>query len=184
MKARILAAVILASCSFASGATITLSISPGSTNVITGQSVDFALLISGHTQGIAPSVGAFDLTVGFDQNLLMPTGVVFGPFLGNPGLFEALTSSSLSLSQVNVAEVSLLSSTTLDALQPASFPLATLTFTAKASGVAALAFTAGVVDDTFGNKLASIPEPRTFWVVALAALRFIVGRMRRQGTAV
>jgi hypothetical protein len=183
MKARILAAVILASCSFASGATITLSISPASTNVITGQSVDFTLLISGHTQGTAPSVGAFDLTLGFDQNLLMPTGVAFGPFLGNP-LFEALTSASLSLSQVNVAEVSLLSSTTLDALQPASFPLATLTFTAKASGVAALAFTAGVVDDTFGNKLASIPEPRTFWVVALAALGFIVGRMRRQGTAV
>jgi hypothetical protein len=176
MKPPILAALILGSLRFASGATIDLSIAPPSTSVVTGQTVSFALLITGHTPGIAPSVGAFDLTVGFDQALLTPNAVAFGTFLGNPALFEAATSSVIMPSAVNVAEVSFLSSTALDALQPATFSLATLTFTAKASGTAMLTFTGGVVDDTFGNKLVSIPEPRTLWAIALPVLGMILGR--------
>jgi hypothetical protein len=173
-------AFVLGSCWSASGATITLSIlPPPPISVTNGQSVSFMLEISGHTPGNAPSVGAFDLTVGFNPNLLMPTGVVFGPFLGNAGLFEALESSTIMSNQVNVAEVSLLPSTSLDTLQPAAFSLATLSFTAKASGTASLGFTAGVVDDAFGNKLTSIPEPDTLWVVASAGLALLARRRLR-----
>jgi len=157
--------LILGSCWSSSGAMITLSILPPPISVTTGQSIDFMLQISGHTPGAAPSVGAFDLTVGFDQTLLTPTAVAFGPFLGNTALFEALTSSSLMPSQVNVAEVSLLPSTTLDALQPATFSLATLTC-------------AGIVDDAFGNKLASVPEPGALWLVALPVLALVIGCRR------
>jgi hypothetical protein len=170
--------LILGSCWSSSGAMINLSILPPPISVTTGQSIDFMLQISGHTPGAAPSVGAFDLTVGFDQTLLTPTAVAFGPFLGNTALFEALTSSSLMPSQVNVAEVSLLPSTTLDALQPAIFSLATLTFSAKKSGTASLGFTAGVVDDAFGNKLASVPEPGALWLVALPVLALVIGCRR------
>ena len=176
---RAVLALVLGSCWSASGATITLSILPPPISVTSGQSVSFMLEISGHTPGSAPSVGAFDLTVGFDSNLLMPTGVVFGPFLGNPGLLEALESSTIMFNQVNVAEVSLLPSTSLDTLQPAAFSLATLSFTAKVSGTASLGFTAGVVDDAFGNKLVSIPEPDTLWVVASAGLALLARRRLR-----
>src|SRR5579871_5146363 len=177
MKLSILV-LILASRWSALGATITLSIIPPPISVSTGQSVNFVVQISGHTPGIAPSVGAFDLTIGFNPNLLSPTSVVFGSFLGDPGLLESLVSSSIMTSQVNVAEVSLLPSTSLDALQPATFSLATLTFVAKASGTASLGFTAGVVDDAFGNKLASIPEPGSPWVVSLPLLVLAIGRRR------
>jgi hypothetical protein len=176
MKLAILAVLILGSWRLSSGATINLSIAPSSASVVTGQTVNFDLLITGHTPGVAPSVGAFDLTVGFNQALLSPTSVAFGTFLGNPVLLEALTSSVITSSSVNVAEVSLLSPTALDALQPATFSLATLTFSAKASGTAALVFTGGVVDDAFGVKLAEIPEPRTLLVVALPVLGLILGR--------
>lgn len=173
-----LLALLLGSCWSASGAVIGLAVVPASMSVVTGQSLDFNLQISGHVPGSAPSVGAFDLTVAFDGALLTPTAETFGPFLGDPTLLEALTSSMTTATTVNVAEVSLLSPTSLDVLQPASFSLATLTFTAKTSGTAALTLMGGVVDDAFGNKLVSIPEPRTLGIVGLMVLGLIVLRLR------
>ena len=60
---------------------------------------------------------------------------------------------------VEFAEISLLSPTELDALQTSAFSLGTLSFTALGSGTASFSFSAGVVDDGFGKKLAAISEP-------------------------
>jgi hypothetical protein len=75
------------------------------------------------------SLGAFDISVGFDSSALSFTSYSLGGFLGDLGLFEAIDSSAGDTgAAINVGEVSLLSVADLDALQPAEFTLATLTF--------------------------------------------------------
>jgi hypothetical protein len=74
---------------------------------------------------------------------------------------------------VEFAEISLLSPTELDALQTSAFSLGTLSFTALGSGTASFSFSAGVVDDGFGKKLAAISEPPPFLLLATALLALI-----------
>jgi hypothetical protein len=134
---------------------------PSSEGVTGGQTVNVAIDIFG--LGNPPSVGAFDLSVAFNPSLLAPaaTPVTFGPYLGDPGI-TALAAFTLSPGAVEFAEVSLLDSPSLDSLQATqngNFALGTLSFRALNSGTATFAFTTGVVDDAFGNKLVAIPEP-------------------------
>jgi hypothetical protein len=91
--------------------------------------------------GGPPSLGAFDLDVSFDPSVLLPLDVAFGPFLGDPSLLEALTDFNFFPGLVDLAEVSLLLPEELDALQRASFPLATLVFDRIGVGEERLAFT-------------------------------------------
>ena len=65
-------------------ATILLSLVPSSATVTTGNTVNVNVSISGLSN--PPSVGAFDLDVGFNPAILSPTTVTFGSFLGEPVL--------------------------------------------------------------------------------------------------
>lgn len=161
---------------------VTLSFVP-SNPVLTalGQSVAIDVVVSGVMR--PPSVGAFDLDVTYDASMLSPGDVVFGPFLGDASLSETLTDITFSPGLVDFAAVSLLPSTDLDALQPDSFRLATLQFTATGYGASLLTFTQTIVDDAFGAKIenttnigriTSIPEP-SGWVllaIGLAAIAY------------
>ena len=158
---------------------ISLDLVPSSVTVVAGYSLSVAVVISGLVAGGPPSVGAFDLTVSFNPAILSPTGVTFGLFLGNPGLLEALTGFNFLAGLVEFAEVSLLSPSDLDALQPASFTLATLSFTALASGTTILSFSEIIVDDAFGNKLLPVPEPGSL-VLMGASLVWLGARAWRQ----
>ena len=88
------------------GGTVSVTIVPPSQSVAQGQPVTVDVDVSG--LGNPPSVGAFDLTVSFDPALLLPTGVIFGSFLGDPTIPTALTDFTLSTSAIEFAEVSLL----------------------------------------------------------------------------
>jgi len=158
---------------------ISLDFVPAFQTVATGQSVVVDLVISGLAR--PPSVGAFDLDVSFDPSILTPVDVVFGPFLGDPLLFEAITGFSFPPGIVDLAEVSLLLPSELDSLQPSSFSLATLYFTASGDGISPLVLSEVIVDDAFGDKLEVVagtgavevvPEPSTAWLLGsgLAAL--------------
>ena len=145
---------------FLAHAFVVLKFSPSSVAVTSGQLLDVDVSISNLGNGVPPSVGAYDLDVAFDSSLLTPIDVIFGPFLGDPSLFEALTVFDLSIPGiVDFASVSLLTSAELDALQPSSFSLATISFMALADGAANFNFVGDVrVDDAFGIKLV-IDEP-------------------------
>ncbi len=140
---------------------ITLDLVPTTPAVIAGDSLDVAVVIAGTVAAGAPSIGAFDLDVDYDPAILMPTNVVFGPFLGDPDpfAFETFTNLLFLPGVVDLAEVSLRSPADLDALQPDSFILAILSFSALASGNAVLSFSQTELSDAFGNKLALVPEP-------------------------
>jgi len=148
-------------------ASVFLHLAPPSATVTTGDTVNVEVSIGG--LGNPPSVGAFDLSVGFDPAILSPTAVTFGPFLGDESLFEALTAFDFSVpGVVEFAEVSLLTPAELDALQSSGFSLATLSFVATGNGTTSFDFIGDRrIDDAFGNKLI-VPEPATVFLVAVA----------------
>jgi hypothetical protein len=172
-KSLLLVLVFIAFSRIPAAEAISLILSPASQTVIGGQTASVDVGISGI--GHPPSVGAFDLSVSFDPALVLPTDVSFGALLGNPGASppEALTDFMFSPGVVEFAEVSLLSPTELDVLQTPAFSLATLSFTALGSGTAFFSFSAGVVDDAFGNKLAVVSEPSPCLLLATGLLALV-----------
>jgi hypothetical protein len=147
-----------------------LNLVPSSMTVVAGSSFDVDVVISGLPAGSPPSVGTFDLDVSFNPTIFAPTNVLFSSFLGNPdpSAFETLTDFHFLPGVVDLAAVSLLSPTELDDLQPVSFSLATISFTALASGTGSFTFSQIIVDDAFGNLLlgSKIPEPSTWLLLA------------------
>lgn len=106
-----------------------IELQPGSLNATTGDSISLDLVISGLGNFGPDSLGAFDVSVGFDPSIFAFTSYSLGGYLGDLGLLEALDASFGDLGgSINLAEVSLLSAASLDALQPGAFTLATLNF--------------------------------------------------------
>jgi hypothetical protein len=137
---------------------ISLDFVPVAQSVELGDPVNVDVVIAGlHAEDPDQIVGAFDLDVTFDPAILAPTGVTFGLLLGDPALFEALTDFTLGSGLVDLAEVSLLDDATLDALQPDSFTLATLSFATVGTGTSQLAF----VFDPFNDVKGLNAEPLT-----------------------
>lgn len=106
-----------------------IGLQPDSNAAENGDSISLDLVISDLGNFGPDSLGAFDISVGFDASVMSFTGYSLGGLLGDLSLFEALDlSTGESAGAVNVAEVSLLSALDLNALQPGEFTLATLTF--------------------------------------------------------
>lgn len=106
-----------------------LSLQPDAVFADNGDSVSFDLVVSGLGDFSSDSLGAFDVFVGYDASVLSFTGYSLGGLLGDLGSLEALDASTGDSGvAVNVGEVSLLPSASLDALQPGEFILASLTF--------------------------------------------------------
>ena len=120
---------------------ITIQFVPADQTVNLGDLASVDILLSGLGEGVAPSLGSFDLDVTFDPTILVPVSVTFGPFLGDPlDPLETLTAYLFAPGLVDLAEVSLLFDFELDALQPNGFPLATLFFDTVGVGTSLLTF--------------------------------------------
>lgn len=108
---------------------LAIGFDPVATTAGTGDQVSFDLNISGLGDLSASSLGAFDISIGFDPTRLSFTGYSLGDSLGRLDLFEALDFSGGDTGgAINLAEVSLLATAVLDALQFSDFILATLIF--------------------------------------------------------
>ncbi len=164
---------------------LSLTIEPPTQTAPLAAIVSVDLVIGGLTAGGPSSLGTFDLDIGFDESVLTFQGVTFGGFLGTPGV-QTTNGSGLSASGVvDAFEVSLLAPAGLNALQPASFTLATLSFTGVALGTSPLTLTQALVGDAFGTQLlvtasnASItivPEPATILLTAVGLV--VLARIR------
>lgn len=160
---------------------VSIGLVPSATTVASGQLVSVDVVVSGLGAGAAPTVSSFDLDVAFAAPALGLAGVVFGTGLGTGA--QVLTSVSVLPGPiVDFAAASLLSSATLDAQQPASFVLATLTFVAGPAGVSALSIAQAILADTIGGPGGNaipideltgteitvvVPEPATLALLAL-----------------
>lgn len=129
------------------------------------------IVLSGLPPGGPPSLGGFELVVGFDPATLLPLTVDFGPFLGDPASLEALIDFDVLPGALNLAEASLLSPAGLDLLQPASFLLATLTFERLGGRAPPLVVINSVFSDTFGDVIKpEMPEPGAALLFVAAGL--------------
>ena len=170
-----------------------VSLSPTAPTVSAGDTFTVDLQVS--SLGAGNAVGAYDIDLGFDPGLLSLTGVFFGSGLDVLGL-GSLQFSTSGVGQVNLFELSLDTAGDLIALQPGTFVLATLNFFAVAPGTSAITLSLNALGDAYGDALpaslvagsvmiaanASVPEPATYALVALA-LFVIVGVQRRRKLA-
>jgi hypothetical protein len=166
-------------------AEVQLAVIPQSPIVGVGSSTAAQVQISGLGVNSAPSLGAFDLQLGFTPSVLAFTGLTFGdPLQGDQlNLSGVGTISDFTLTsagQVEFFSISLDSSTVLDALQASQFILATLNFQAIVPGSSNLSLGVNALSDSQGSPLSAslqagnisvvpVPEPGAIWLFTLAA---------------
>jgi hypothetical protein len=177
---------------------LVIGFQPDATFASTGDSIALNLVVSGLGNFAPDSLGAFDVSVGFDSAIFSFTSYSLGGYLGDLGLFEALdVSSGAGIGTVNLAEVSLLSPSSLDALQPGGFTLATLNFAVLDLPAGALTqfsiLQEPILGDAFGNQLqpsaigsaviqgreSQVPAPGTLYLFIASILGWVVLRWSR-----
>ena len=180
--------VILAFLSATPATSATLELVPDMTTVGLGDALFIDIVVSELGDGIAPSVGDFDFDITYDDTILTATDVEIGGFLGDLDFLEAIGGFDLSTSGVvDLFEVSFLFDFELDALQPASFTLATLSFEAIGLGMSTLDFTQVILGDSFAQPIdttvtggsVSVPLPPTLWLFG-SSLLALVGFSKRK----
>ncbi len=180
---------------------VLISIEPVSQEVTVGSPVAVDVRVSGLGDGTAPSVGAFDFTLTYDSDILCLISVVFGPFLGDPALFQAITTvDDTGPGSIRLVELSLLEADPvtcflcippfLDALQPANFTLATLTFDTLSIGTSLLDFSSVILSDAFGiglttdignSSVSAVPAPSSLGMLVLGLTILVL--MHRRSVA-
>lgn len=173
---------------------LSISLTPTTQTVDVGQTLQFDLVVSGLGAGVAPSLGTYDVDIGFDPGILGFTSAVFGdPILGNQldlfG-FGSLNAITAGVGTVNLFELSFDDPADLNSLQAENFTLATLSFTALTTGTSSLSINVNTIGDALGDPLTAdvvdaratvnqtnpIPEPNGLalaiaGLLALAAIR-------------
>ena len=159
---------------------VSLQLVPSTNSVNNGDTMTLEAVISGLGAPGPMEVGSFDIFVGYNSTLRAWEATDFTMLLGNPFLGEAITFSDTTGSSVEALDVSLLPTAQLDAMQPASFTLATFTFIAIGDGKVAFQNQGGPIDDGNGNLIAgtktpNVPEPSALMLLlpALSACRFL-----------
>jgi len=150
--------------------------------VLSGDSVEIPVVISGLGNGAAPSLATFDLNLLFDASHLSYSSASFGdPTLGdqldatgagdNP-IFADTTASGV----LNLYELSFDDAAALNSFQADSFTLALIHFSALSAGSSPLTISVNSLGDADGEPLTAnlspttvvttVPIPAAFWLMA------------------
>lgn len=172
---------------------IALNVNPVSQNALLGNSVGVTLDIVGLGDGLAPSLGVFDLDLNFDPAILAFNNITFGdPVFGDQldlfGLGSFFTHDDTTPGMVNLFELSFDLPDDLDTLQVGSFTLASLTFDSLTTGTSPLNVSINALGDSWGDPLVLdtlnngsvtvTPEPST-WLLLFSGLIGMVGIKRK-----
>lgn len=172
--------------SFAAGAfaqSPTLVLGPATATPVLGQSFTLDLMLRDRPADSA--VGFFDIDLVFDPAVLRLDGLVLSDALGSLGSGQAVNASlppSGVAGLVNLSVLSLLPALPEQALSPV---LGQLTFSAIGLGAAGVGFGFSAIETLGGVALIHlrqdpavtvVPEPSTFWLLALGALALAARR--------
>ena len=124
---------------------LSIGLNPASGTIAPGEDLNVTLFVEGLGSYEAPSLGGYDVDIYYDPLILNFTSVSFGPYLGYYMDFgDDMKGSSADVAAsggtLNIAEVSFLLPYELDALQPDTFELATISFVGAAPDVAISTF--------------------------------------------
>lgn len=186
MRALGAAAIAMGGLAGAPASAVMLSLSPATQTATVGDTLTVDVLVSGLGAGVAPSLGAFDLDVSFDEALLAFDTAIFGTQLDVLGL-GSLQLTTPGMGTVNLFELSLDTATDLADLQADSFVLASLSFSALAAGTGSFGLSILSLADENGDALAadasgarfrvdarnSVPEPGVLGLLGLGGLLLV-----------
>jgi len=140
----LIAALVLVLGGVRTASAFTLSLTPATQNVSVGGTVIVDALVSGLGDGVAPSIGTYDISVSFDTSLMSFAGLSFGTGLDVLGLGPGEQDFHVSgPGVVNVFENSFDTISDLNSLQPDTFTLFRVIFNATASGTGGLGLLLG-----------------------------------------
>lgn len=200
---RVVFAVLTLVLAIAPAQAITVTVTPSQT-VEVGDSFDVDLIISELGDFAAPSLGGFDITMGYLPPSIAPTAVTFGTVFASGGAaFQCDSISDPATCPANppVGPAAFLRfiDTSLDPLldsnQPGSFLLATVTFQALSVGTSQIGASAAILLDSAGQRVivtrsvgalidvtekTVIPEPSTVVLMLGGVLALGVRRWRRK----
>jgi hypothetical protein len=149
--------LVLSTAELSTGA-ILIEFNPQSQSALPGSDLFVDLNVSGLLSDTAPSLGVWDLDVGFNPTVLEFLSATPGDqldlgfgsvFAVSPGIGDAM----------NLFEVSLASPADLDADQRDAFRLARLLFRATRAGSSPLTITLNQLGDSGGNPLFGVATP-------------------------
>lgn len=155
--------IMLAGVSLAFNAqALTLSLVPEQTQINSGDALRLNLTVDGLYNQSAPSLGAYDLALDFNSDLLSLTTIYWGDAaLGNQldlagfGSLQDIINSAVNLHNrsLNFFELSFDSAEDLDQQQAGNFTLLSLLFTSSNAGVADFSLHINALSDAWGNAL-------------------------------
>lgn len=168
---------------------VLISVAPSAQTVTAGESLFVDIVISDLGAGLPPTLGGFDIDVMFDGSLLDLDSVVFGTGLDVLGL-GSVQGVAVGPGMTNVFEVSLDSVLDLTLLQPDSFTLFTLNFSALAGGVSVVDLDVNSISTATGQSFPNfnnvengevtvVPVPATLLLFGLGLVGVGVARKRR-----
>lgn len=136
----------------------TLKLTPATQDVLLSNQVDVELSISDLGNSSAPSLGAYDLDILFDDSLLSFDSASFGdPVKGNQldlfGFGFNPAGASPMNGKINLFEISFDFPSVLDSFQSDNFTLATLRFNTLQTGSSSLSIAPIHFGDSLGNSI-------------------------------
>lgn len=180
---------------------VTIDFVPAAQSVSPGGTAQVDIVVGGLGDGVAPSLGSFDIDVGFDAGVLSLASVALGGDLGDPASILETDAGSglLGAGLLDVFVISFLFDFELDALQSDRVVLATMVFDAIGVGVSPLSLPQVILGDALGAPLAlagaagsgsiavrqaSVPEPGALALLGAAFGMLLVRVPRgRRGAA-
>lgn len=133
-----------------------VTVTPNASSVELGDQISIDLVVSDLGDGVAPSLGVFDIDFVFDSSVLALSSVTYGDQLDLFGLGSLQSTDNSVSGLVNLFELSFDLADDLDTLQAPSFTLATLVFdTLSIASASALSIAINAFGDSVGDALAA-----------------------------